>query len=212
MPYGQRRLVAVSFLGIPGLKYGFRTSVADTTSTALGHIDALSGTGGYIPGVILGVNSPKPATAKKYFGTGTKRHESSFIDSSKFDSARADGWVITPAKPQRMRSTPYSKAVTVDLKVSDPALAADGTETDPGVVIQYAWRMPADQYAKLTATDKTTLGIADVKSSDWGKLILGANSHKPARASKTVTADGKPITITTFVASNKVDSLANGWA
>lgn len=209
MAYGTRRVVAVPFLEIPGLLYGFRTSVEDASSTALGHIAALGADGKYIRGVVLGVNSPKPPKAKKFFGSATKRHESSFIDPAKINAARAAGWKITPPLIQRMKSTAYSKAVYIDTKIADPAVNAQNAETAPAVIVKYAWRMPKEQYDKIGA-DRVKLGITDVTSSDLGNLVLGA-SYKPFRASKTIVEGSTAITITTFVAHNKIDSLPAGW-
>lgn len=212
MPYGARRLVAVPLSLIPGLMYGFRTDVADATSTALGHVDALDASGNYIRGVAFGVNSPKPPKAKKFFGTGTKKFESSFVAPARIDPARADGWVVTPGKVGRARSTAFSKLVYVDHKLADPVDAAGTTAALEGIVVRYAWRMPLYQYNKLTATDKTTIGLSDASPDDVRTLLLGLNSPKPGRASKTITVDGRQQTITTFVSHNKRDSLANGWS
>lgn len=135
----ESRLVGVKLAVLADVVYGFRTNIASTSSTALGHVALLNG-GNYVRGAILGVNSPKPPKAKKFFGSATKRYESSFIDKDKIDTARADGWIITPAKPQRLRSTAYSKLVYVDFKLADPADA-----NGQSVTIKYAWRMSLAQ-------------------------------------------------------------------
>jgi hypothetical protein len=213
MPYGERRLVAVPMQLIPGLLFGFRTDVATTTSTALGHVAALNN-GVSNPGVVFGINSPKPPRAKKLFATGNKRYEESYIDHSKIATARADGWDIKPGKIASLRNTSFSKVVFVDYKLIDAVEASEGVEASPVRTMKYAWRMPQYQYAKLTTTDKTTLGIQDFVAADRGEYIMGAakNSARPKRARKTVIADGVAQNISTFVAYNKEDSLANGWA
>lgn len=212
MPYGQRRLVGVHVAGIPGLIYGFRTDVADTTSTVLGHVDALNSSGDYIAGVIFGINSPKPATARKYFGADTKAYESSFVDPQKIDDARAAGWKVKPGKRLKLRSTKYSKLVYVEQKIVDEAEAQGNQGATSAVTIKYCWRIPAYQYAKLLDSDKTMLGIKDVTDNDLKTIVVGANSNKPYKASKLISADGQLLRISTFVASNKIDNLANGWA
>ncbi len=213
MPYGTRRVVAVALGAIPGLKYGFKTDVADATSTILGHVAAIDASGNYIAGVAFGINSPKPPKAKKFFGSATKRFESSFVDKDAVNNARADGWIITPGKRQNARSTDFSKLVYVDFKVQDAVAAVGGTPAVAAITIKYCWRIPQYQYVKFLATDKDILGIKDVTSADVRELIIGLNNPKPRRASKTVIINGKEQTYSTFVASDKVDTLpSGGWA
>lgn len=213
MPYGERREVAVSMQLIPGLLYAFRTDVATATSTALGHVDAISGSG-YKPGVVFGINSPKPPRAKKLFATGNKRYEESYIDHSKIATAKADSWEVRPGKIASLRNTSFSKVVSVDYKLIDAVAASQGVEASSVRTMKYAWRMPQYQYAKLLASDKSALGIEDYDQSKRGEYILGASkgSARPFRATKTITADGRAIKLTTFVAYNKADSLTEGWA
>lgn len=213
MPYGERREVAVTMQLIPGLLYAFRTDVSSATSTALGHVDAVSGSG-YKAGVVFGINSPKPPRAKKLFATGNKRYEESYIDPAKITSARADSWEIRPGKIATLRNTNFSKVVSVDYKIIDAVAASEGVEASGAKTMKYAWRMPQYQYAKLVGKDKTALGIEDFDQSKRGEYIMGAakGSARPFRASKTILADGKSIKITTFVASNKADNLTEGWA
>lgn len=207
--YGQSRLVAVNVLGLPGMRYGFRTSIESTSSTKLGHVDAAPG-GVPIRGLVLGVNSPKPPRAKKRFASATKNFESSFVDQGAIAAAKADGWVVTPGKVQRGKvSSKFSKLVYVAHKISDAIMDGEN-ESEPGVIIEYGWRMPIAQY-NLIGAERAALGIEDVTLDDLGSVIFGANSSKPARASKEVVVNGSPARITTFVAHNKVDSLPVGW-
>lgn len=105
------RLVGVKMSTLPGVVYGFRTNIASASSTKLGHVAILNG-GDYIRGVLLGVNSPKPPRAKKFFGTGTKANESSFVDKDAIDAARTDGWTISPAnRAKRRKSSADRKSV-----------------------------------------------------------------------------------------------------
>jgi hypothetical protein len=210
MGYGESRLVAVQLVDIPGLKYGLRTSIASASSTKLGHIPAIEG-GNPIRGLVLGINSPKPPRAKKRFASTAKNYEASYVEPTAIDTARADGWTISLGKPFKGRvSTKYSKLVYVDHKVAD-AVMEGNTESLPGVIVKYAWRMPTYQYTQLGA-ERATLGITDVTLNDLNEIIYGANSTKPARVSKEIVVNGNPAKITTFVAHNKADNLPNGWA
>lgn len=216
MPYGVRREVAVKMLLIPGLLYAFRTDVDQSTSTVLGHVPALVGSG-YSPGVVFGINSPKPPRGKKMFTTGSKHFEESFVDHAKIDSARTAGWEIRPGKILALRNTKFSKVVSVDYKIIDPVDAAEGIEASGAKVMKYAWRMPQYQYAKLLATDKTALGIEDFDATKRGEYIVGANSARPTRAVKFITAGNVTSRVTTFAAWNKADDLdgsdaSKGWS
>ena len=198
------RLVGVKMSALSGVTYGFRTNIASASSTKLGHIAILNG-GDYIRGVLLGVNSPKPPRAKKFFGTGTKANESSFIDKDAIDAARADGWTITPAtRAKRRKSSAFSKAVYVDYKVADPT---DAKATD-GVTVKYAWNMNINTYNRIGA-DRAALGITDVSGDD---VVVVGSSFKPPRVSKTTVTNGKKTITTTFCATSKLDSLPMGWS
>lgn len=209
MLYGVRREVAVSMALIPGLLYSFRTDVDESTSTALGHTPALLGSG-YKPGVVFGINSPKPPRAKKLFASGNKRYEESFISTGSIDTARSAGWEIRPGKIISLRSTKFSKVVSVDYKLIDAVAAAEGVDGSPVRTMKYAWRMPQYQYEKLLASDKAALGIEDFDQTKRGEYIVGANSARPRRAVKTITAGGRTVRMTTFAAYNKVDDLDGG--
>lgn len=206
MPYGVRREVAVKMLLIPGLLYAFRTDVDNTTSITLGHEPALEGSG-YKPGVVFGINSPKPPRAKKMFSSGNKHFEESFVSHDKIDSSRTAGWEIRPGKILSLRSTKFSKIVSVDFKLIDAVDASEGNEGAAAKTMKYAWRMPQYQYAKLLAGDKTALGIEDFDFTKRGEYIVGANSVRPRRAVKSITAGGVTSRVTTFTAWNKADDL-----
>lgn len=201
----ESRLVGVTMSSLPGVVYGFRTNIASTSSTKLGHVSILNASGDYIRGVLLGINSPKPPRAKKFFGTGTKANESSFIDKGAIDTARADGWTIAPAaRPKRRKSSAFSKAVYVEFKVADPT---DAQATD-GVTIKYAWSMRMATYNAIAA-DRAALGIQDVTGDD---VVVVGSKFKPPSVSKTTVTNGKRTTVRTFCASNKLDSLPDGWS
>lgn len=216
MPYGVRREVAVPMLLIPGLLFAFRTDVDGTTSTKLGHTPALVGSG-YKPGVVFGINSPKPPRARKMFATGNKHSEESYIAHTQIDAARADGWEIRPGKILSLRNTKFSKVVSVDFKIIDAVEASEGVEASTAKTMKYAWRMPQYQYAKLLTGDKTALGIEDFDPTKRGEYIIGANSVRPRRAFKTITAGGVTARVSTFAAWNKADDLDGsdakaGWS
>ncbi|MBD1925759.1 hypothetical protein H6F74_05610 [Trichocoleus sp. FACHB-90] len=205
MPYGERRLVGVGLKGFAGLTYGFRTDVADATSTALGHQVILASGGGYKPGTVFGANSPKPPRARKFFGTANKGYEESFVNADSIAAARTAGWDIRAGTIRAFRgASGFSRLVFVPYR---PFGATDG--------INYGWNMPLFQYNKLTATDKGALGIEDVTDANYTTVLYGINNPRPKRANKRIsTTDGAVISMTTFVASTKEDTVGDagsGW-
>ncbi|MBD1899264.1 hypothetical protein NDI44_08670 [Trichocoleus sp. DQ-A3] len=205
MPYGERRLVGVDIKGMPGVRYAFRTDVSTGTSTALGHQEIIGASGGFVPGVVFGANSPKPPTARKFFGTAGKGYESSFVDDGSIATARAAGWEIKAGSIAGFRGAAgFVRSVFVPYRPFGATTA-----------INYAWKMPLYQYNKLTTTDKTALGIEDVTNNNYTTVLFGINNPKPNRANKRVsTTDGQVISITTFVAAAKEDTVGDnnsGW-
>ena len=88
------RIVSVG-LAAPyaAIKYAFRTTVKETTSTALGHVAVDTSTA--VAGLVFEANHPKPKRASRTTATGI---ESSFIAESSISAAIAAGWNITKAK------------------------------------------------------------------------------------------------------------------
>lgn len=218
MPYGERKVMAVELSQLPDVKYGFRTDVSTTTSTALGHVAAVSN-GVFIPGLVLGINSPKPPTAKKFFGANGKRFESSFVDKAKIATARADGWEIKVGKTRLFRSTSFSKVVFVEFKIQDAVAAVGATPAVPAITAKYGWRMPQYQFDKIGLTELTALGV-ELVAVGQQDVMFGANSVQPQRAIKTyppVAAQGNApasglTNVSTFVATAKINNLPAGWS
>ena len=119
------------------IKYGFRTTVKETTSTTLGHqvLDVNTP----VTGLIYKANSPKPRRASRRTATGL---ESSFIAPSAVAAAVAAGFDIVKAKPNGRKSLTQLQ-VPVYVTVNG---------------VKYAWGMRKAQKAKLGA-NFAALGI-----------------------------------------------------
>lgn len=183
--YGERTEVYVVPYGGSTLKYGFLTSVKDTTSTELGHtlVDRVT----LPPGLAFGVNAPKPGKATKLTVTGS---ESSFYDISKAGSLRANGWSASFPTIRRGKSGRKSICVYVTLGP-----------------IKYAWMQNKETHAKIAA-DLAALGI-EVGTSDDRDLVFGARFPRPLRGYK-LNADN--TIVSTFIDPSKADSLPEGWS
>lgn len=148
-----------------GIKYGFRTTVKESTSTLLGHqvLDASTP----VIGLIYKANSPKPKRASRRTATGI---ESSFIAPSAFTSALAAGFDITKARPKgRKSNTQFQIAVYVTING-----------------IKYAWGMRKTTKAKL-GVNFGALGIKEATGQE-DDLVFGASFPKPPEALSVVTS------------------------
>ncbi|MEC4804429.1 MAG: hypothetical protein SAJ12_10515 [Jaaginema sp. PMC 1079.18] len=197
--YEERRLVSVALKGFTGVRYGFRTSVKGTTSTALGHVAGLTAAGTLAAGVVLGANSPKPPRATKI--DSSEGYESSFFSYDKLADLRGDpSWTLTAGRLRKPRISKRSNMVGVSARG-----VTSGTYT-------YAWVMPKAQYVLLGNTGRTNLGIFDIDDSNYTKALFGINRPKPPRVRGTAGPDPATAkTITTFIGSGKVDNPPAGW-
>lgn len=210
--YGDRALVAVT--AIPGATwlYGFRTNYSKADAlTELGHRPGF-GVNGLNPAIVLGCNAPKPARVTKRRGTGgadgllASGNESTFCSVEALDNAQTGGWKIA----KMYKRTRGGKGLFfVELALVNPQTAEDGSNTG-GIVVNYAWRMPAFLQAKITATDKTALGITE-STANTDNLVRGLRYPKPPRATFKAVGTESVGSRTTFVATNKTDSLPSGW-
>lgn len=202
MPYGDRRQVAVNSPADGTFLHGFNTDVSEATSTALGHVAV---TEANLNNVIFGINSPKPATAKKFFGTNGKGYEQSFIDEARIAAARADGWEIKPRKIMTFGNTTFARVCYVEANIS---------EGNPNTYF-FAWRMPLWQYNAITAEEKTALDIRTYNpANDTGlQLVFGVTDkrNKAKRARKRTVTNGRARVIQTYVDYQKKDDLPVGW-
>lgn len=202
MPYGDRRQVAVQSPGDANVLHGFNTDVSAATSAALGHtaVDASN-----LASTIFGINSPKPATAKKFFGTADKGYEQSFIAAGSIATARADGWEIKPGKIMTFGNTTFARVCYVEARVS---------QASPNSYF-FAWRMPLWQYNAITAEEKTALGIETYNPTNDQptQMVFGVTSklNRPKRARKRSTVNGRVRVIQTFVDYTKEDNKPAGW-
>lgn len=158
-----------------GIKYGFRTTVKESTSTLLGHqaLDVSTP----VTGLIFKANSPKPRRASRRSATGL---ESSFIAPSAVVAAAAAGFDIVKARPNgRKNKSQFQIPVYVTVNG-----------------VKYAWGMRKTQKSKLGA-NFGALGIKEATGSEQD-LVFGASFPKPPRAESIVIGKDGSVSSSTF--------------
>lgn len=184
------RLVSVQMEApYAGIKYGFRTTVKETTGTILGHqaLDASTP----VAGLIFKANTPKPRRASRRTATGI---ESSYIAPSAVAAAIAAGFDITKAKPNgRKGITQFQIPVYVTVNG-----------------VKYGWGMRKAQKAKLGA-NFAVLGIKEVTGADQD-IVFGASFPKPPRAQSVTNSKSGSISSTTFFDPSNDDQVNGKFA
>lgn len=185
--YANRRLVhVVPFTGST-IKYGFQTNVDADVSTALGHTAVA---GAYPSGLVIGANAPKPARASRILATGS---ESSFISAANIAAARTAGWTVGKSRVRVGGSTARSKLVYITFEGN-----------------KLAWRMPTGTYTRLSAEERTALGIVD-GTADALDLVFGVSYPELPRVGKrSVGTDGADL-VSTFCDPASLDDLPAGF-
>jgi hypothetical protein len=188
MGLGTKRKVSVAPFRGATFRYGFSTNCDAADAAILGHQDA--GMAPIPPKLVFGANSPKPAVAYKKKASG--KTESSFIDFNQIVAAKAASWKVTGFKYKNPRSGTRSKAVYVKFNG-----------------IKYAWQMSATVYSRITAAQRTQLGIVEATATDIADLVWGVNDPKPPRASRDLGGSK----VETFIDPDKIGSLPanSGW-
>jgi hypothetical protein len=208
--YGERntRAVSMAFGGTTSF-YVFRTNVDPSEVTDLGQVDAatLTGDGPTTP-IFVGTGKngrPRPARLKK------KREKiTSLCSSANIVTALATRrWQIVKRQVFQGRVAQRVAAFGSPIPGGD---AAKGSMlvavTTAG--LSWAWRMPAQQFNKITAAEATALGITIPNTDlEFRSLLVRANLPRPARASRVLSTTETDLTIETFIADGA--DLPTGW-
>jgi hypothetical protein len=170
-------------------KYGFRTTVKESTGTILGHqvLDASTP----VAGLLFKANSPKPRRASRRTATGL---ESSFVAPSAVVAAIAAGFDITKAKPNGRKGFSQFQ-IPVYVTVNN---------------IKYAWGMRKAQKAKLGA-NLAAMGIREATGAEQD-LVFGASFPKPPRATSVVTSKNGSVSSTSFIDPSNLEQLASKFS
>jgi hypothetical protein len=212
--YGERTLRAVSMpVGSLTAYYVFKTNVDASEVTELGQVAAST----------LAGNLENPAAAPVFVGTagngGRPRPGRLKKKKEKITSLASSANIQTAiaTKKWQIVKRPVYKGKQPQ-KVTTFGTPIPGGNAAKGSVLvvvstggfDWAWRMMAQQFNKITSAEATGLGITIPNTdAEFKRLLVNANLPRPARASRTLeTADGI-LQIETFIGD--AATLPAGW-
>lgn len=206
--YGTRDLRAVN-IQIGGLNafYVFKTNVDASEVSELGQVPANTLIGGTQP-VFVGTGRngrPRPARLKK-----KKEGITSLCSSSSIAIAIATGkWQIVKRAVYQgkvaQKSTTFGTAIAGAAAAKGSILAAVTTSG-----FNWAWRMPAQQFNKITSQEATALGISIPNTDvEFRSLLVRADLPRPGRAFRILATTEGVLRIETFIGDGA--ALPEGW-
>jgi len=199
--YGQRNLRAVSMpLGGVNAFYVFKTNVDASEVTDLGQVDAatLLSSGPAAP-IFVGTTGnggrPRPARLKK-----KKEGITSLVSSANLATA------IATRKWQIVKRAIYQGRVAQKSTTFGTPIAGGNAAKGSVLVVvstsglDWAWRMTAQQFNKITAAEATSLGISIPNTdTEFRRLLVNADLPRPARAYRTINTADNTLRVETFV-------------
>lgn len=206
--YGERSLRAVNMLvGGVNAFYVFKTNVDASEVSALGQIPAATLVGGNQP-VFVGTGRngrPRPARLKK-----KKEGITSLCSTPSIETAIASRqWQMVKRAVYQGRvvqkSTTFGTSIAGGAGAKGSILAVVNT-----FGFNWGWRMPAQQFNKISSTDATALGISIPNTNlEFRSLLVRANLPRPGRAFRTVTTTDTTFRIETFIGDGA--TLPEAW-
>jgi len=212
--YGERTLRAVSMpVGSVTGFYIFKTNVDASEVTDLGQVAASTLAGNLenptAAPVFVGTagngGRPRPARLKK-----KKEGITSLASTANVQTA------IATKKWQLVKRAVYQGKQPQ--KTSSFGTAIPGGDAAKGSVLvvvntsgfDWAWRMMAQQFNKITSAEATSLGITIPNTdAEFKRLLVKANLPRPARAYRLITTTTNTIRVETFISDN--GTLPTGW-
>jgi hypothetical protein len=207
--YGSRNLRAV-LMAIGGVKayYAFKTNVDASEVSDLGQVAAATILGSTTTPIFVGTGNngrPRPARLKK-----KKEGITSLVGTANFATAMATKkWQVVKRAVYQGRlaqkSSTFGTAIAGGEAAKGSILAVVSTSG-----LDWAWRMPAQQFNKITATEATALGISIPNTdAEFRKLLVRADLARPGRAFRTLATTDNTLRIETFISDN--GTLPTGW-
>jgi hypothetical protein len=210
--YGQRNLRAVSMpLGGINAFYVFKTNVDASEVTDLGQVDANTLlTGGPAAPIFVGTTGnggrPRPARLKK-----KKEGITSLVSTANLATA------VATRKWQIVKRALYQGRVSQkSTSFGTPIAGGNAAKGSVLVVVNtsgldWAWRMMAQQFNKITAAEATALGITIPNTeTEFRRLLVNADLPRPARAYRTLDTADSTLRIETFIGDNA--TLPPDWS
>ena len=207
--YGARDLRAVLIaVGSVNAFYAFKTNVDASEVADLGQVTAETVLGSATTPIFVGTGSngrPRPARLKK-----KKEGITSLVGTANLATALATRkWQIVKRAVYQGRiaqkSTTFGTAIAGGEAAKGSILAVVSTSG-----LDWAWRMPAQQFNKITATEATALGISIPNTdAEFRKLLVRADFPRPGRAFRTLATTENTLRIETFIGDSA--TLPDGW-
>jgi len=207
--YGPRSLRAV-LISIGGVNayYAFKTNVDPSEVVDLGQVAAATVTGTTTTPVFVGTGTngrPRPARLKK-----KKEGITSLAGTANIAPALASRkWVVVKRALYQGRIS--QKSATFGTAIAGGA-AAKGSILASVVTsgLNWAWRMPAQQFNKISSTEATGLGISIPNTdADFRKLLVRADRPRPGRAFRILATTESSLRIETFIGDSA--TLPTEW-
>ena len=207
--YGPRNLRAV-LMAVGGVNayYAFKTNVDPSEVSDLGQVAAATVLGATTTPVFVGTGDkgrPRPARLKK-----KKESITSLASTANIATA------LATRKWQLVKRAVYQGRVAQKSAAFGTAIA--GGEAAKGSILavvvtsnlNWAWRMPAQQFNKISTAEATALGITIPNTdTEFRRLLVRADLPRPGRAFRTLATTDNTLRIETFIGDSA--TLPAGW-
>jgi hypothetical protein len=206
--YGPRSLRAV-LVAVGGVNayYAFKTNVDASEVSDLGQVIAATIAGSTTP-IFVGTGSdgrPRPARLKK-----KREGITSLVGTANIATALATRkWQIVK------RAVYQGRVAQRSASFGTPITGGDAAKGSMLVVVttsglNWAWRMPAQQFNKITAAEATALGITIPNTDlEFRSLLVRADLPRPGRAFRSLETTENTLRIETFISDGV--TLPTGW-
>jgi hypothetical protein len=206
--YGSRNLRAVLMaVGSVNAYYVFKTNVDPSEVSDLGQVAAATIIGSTTP-IFVGTGNngrPRPARLKK-----KKEGITSLVSTANIATA------LATRKWQLIKRAVYQGRVAQkSATFGTPITGGEAAKGSILVVVStsglnWAWRMPAQQFNKIASAEATSLGITIPNTDlEFRSLLVSADFPRPGRAFRTLATTDSILRIETFIGDSA--TLPAGW-
>jgi hypothetical protein len=206
--YGPRNLRGV-LIAVGGVNayYAFKTNVDPSEVSDLGQVAGTTMIGSTTPTFVGTGNNgrPRPARLKK-----KKEGITSLVGTANIAAA------LATRKWQLVKRAVYQGRIAQKSAAFGTAIA--GGEAAKGSILavvstsglNWAWRMPAQQFNKISSAEATALGITIPNTDlEFRSLLVRADLPRPGRAFRTLATTDNTLRIETFIGDSA--TLPTGW-
>ena len=190
--------------------YVFKTNVDASEVTELGQVDAATLTGGgpaapVFVGTTGSGGRPRPARLKK-----KKEGITSLASAANIATAIASKkWQIVKRAIYQGKIAQKSNTFGTAIPGGDAAKGSVLTVVNTSG-FDWAWRMPAQQFNKITSAEATGLGISIPNTdTEFKRLLVKANLPRPGRAFRVLATTDGTLRIETFIGDSA--TLPTNW-